>query len=464
VVAVKPWKLSTVLSLVFAGLYFAAVATLALVVRLGIEANFQSYLDTAQAASHGRIMGALEAVHPAGDSWDTGQLAALGRQALTEGLVVTIRDAAGRTVWDARQADPAAVDQAFHDLEGRLQARIPWARGRWEASEHTVGAPGTGATMVLEVFQPRRLGSRDLAFLQSIDALLAAAALAGLVLSALAGIATARRLVRPLGTLRDLTGSLAAGDYGVTVPVQAPFAEVRDLETSVGTLAHRLARLQTLRDTAGADTAHELRTPLANLEAQLEALEDGVLPPSPGRFASLGAEVRRLKDLVQAWEDLERARLGPPEPAWCTEPGAVAQRVIDSFQTRAADRRQSLTFHQTTPVPGIALGDAEWARVVVNLVENAHRYAPEGGRIAVTLSGNPGLVFTVDDDGPGIGLEHREAVFDRFYRADPSRSRASGGLGLGLSLVKTLVTGAGGRVEALESPWTGCRIVVQFGP
>jgi signal transduction histidine kinase len=113
-------------------------------------------------------------------------------------------------------------------------------------------------------------------------------------------------------------------------------------------------------------------------------------------------------------------------------------------------------------VPPLPVTDTDLGRITVNLVENAHRFAP-GGRLKVSLTKDVRtVVLMVDDNGPGIPVEHRDAVFDRFYRVDPSRARASGGLGLGLSLVKALVEAAGGSVRADVSPEGGCRIIVTF--
>jgi two-component system sensor histidine kinase BaeS len=459
VVALRPPKLATLLTLAFTGLLGTAVVAFALVLRFGIEANFQTYLDAAQAAAHARIMGALSGV-PGAAAPDRALAADLGRQALDLGVVLTIRDGAGTVVWDARSAEAARVDRVFHDLEGRLQARSPWEHGWWAATDHPLGS---GGTMTVEVFEPRRLGASDLAFLQGIDALLAALAAGGLALAVLLGSLTSRAVVRPLGRVQKTLHRLAEGDHTLPSPVRTAFAEGRDLEASLGTLTTRLARLQALRDTAGADTAHELRTPLANLAAQLEALEDGVLAPEPGRFETLGAEVRRLLALVETWEDLERARTRQVSALPCADPGAMVRRAAEVFQARAGAQGQTLAiFVEGVPGP-LPLDEGSLGRIVTNLVENAHRHTPAGGRIEVTLGQSSGRVtLTVDDNGPGIPPDHRDAVFDRFYRVDPSRSRGSGGLGLGLSLVKALVGGAGGSVAAEDSPLGGCRIRVVF--
>jgi len=464
VVPVKPQKTTTVLALLFSGLSVVAVGIVALILRFGVETGFQTYLDASQAALHGRIMGALESLRPLNGGWDKERVAELGRQALNQGLVLSLNDNNGASIWSARSDDPQAVDSVFQLLESRLQSRVPWEKGRWEPGSHPVStAGGLEATMVWEVFQPRRLGAADLRFLEGLDSLLFWVALGGMGLGVLVGIATARGLVVPLRTLQKTTRRLGTGDYRPSEFSPTPFAEVRELEEDLTVLAQRLARLQALRDTAGADTAHELRTPLANLEAQLEALEDGMLAPSPARFAALGLETRRLKTLVETWEDLERARTRSAGPQICLHPDDMVRSTLETFQVRTKARHQDLIFEVQPPIRPLHLAPEDWGRILVNLVENAHRHAPDGGTIAVRLLETAtGTELTVDDDGPGIPVDHREAVFDRFYRVDPSRSRSSGGLGLGLSLVKTLVEGTGGQVVAEESPQGGCRIRVEL--
>lgn len=463
-VPLRPLPTALVLSALFSGLVAVTVGSLALVLRFGVETGFQTYLDATQAAVHARIMEALETLPPKDGGWDTENVALWGERALEEGLVLAVLDEAGRPVWSARKDAPEAVASVFSTLEGRLKARAPWEHGRWDAWDHPVGDGGhPKGSMVLEVFQPRRLGASDLAFLEGLDRLLVWVAFGGGLLGIVLGGLTARGLVRPLVRLRSLAHRLGTGNAAPAPHAKAPFREVRDLETDLERLRTRLARLQELRDTAGADTAHELRTPLANLEAQLEALEDGVLPATKERFALLGQETRRLKVLVQAWEDLERARSVPRSDAFCGDPAGVAAAAVESFRARTSSRSQTLTFEAAPDLAPAALASEDLGRIVVNLVENAHRHAPNGGRVAVTLVQSQTLELTVDDDGPGIAAEHRDAVFDRFYRVDASRSRSSGGLGLGLSLVKALARQSGGSAWAEASPWGGCRIRVALG-
>lgn len=461
----KPRPTALVLAILFSVVFGLAVGAVALVLRFGVEAGFQTYLDTAQAGAHGRIMGALETLAGPEGTWDSRQVAELGRKALLEGVVLSLDDAQGRPVWSAHEDAPEVVEEVFRTLEDRLRSRVPWESGRWEAWSHSVDTPeGSVGTMVLEVFQPRRLGPADLAFLRGLDAWLWGVAVVGMLFSVLAGWATARGLVRPLISLRRTTARLGSGDYRPPRSSPTPFREVRELEADLVVLAGRLARLQELRETAGADTAHELRTPLANLEAQIEALEDGVLPPTPERFAALAVEVRRLLALVEAWEALERARSPLATKQVCEETADVVAEAIQTFAARLSASDQTLSTDISVGLPPVRLPSADLTRIVVNLVENAHRHTPAGGRILVTLRAHAELVeLAVDDDGPGIPLAHRDAVFDRFYRVDSSRQRASGGLGLGLSLVKALAQASGGSVVAEESPWGGCRIRVSLG-
>jgi signal transduction histidine kinase len=459
----KAPRLSTLLTWAFAGLFWTAVLAFALVLRFGIEANFQTYLDTAQAAAHARIMGTLSGLNPGATGWDRTQIAELGRQALDEGLVVSVRDDQGNVVWDARVAETSRVAQVFQDLQRRLQARTPWEHGWWESSDHPFRTGAGGGTMSVDLFEPRRLGASDLAFLEGIDGLLLVLAAAGLVLSALLGSLTARVVVRPLVRVQHALDRLAGGNDAPEIPVSTVYAEGRDLEARMATVATRLARLQALRETAGADTAHELRTPLANLAAQLEALEDGVLEAGPLRYAALGSEVKRLLALVEAWEDLERARSRTAAPGRCVDPRSVVLQAAEAFRTRMAEKNQILEVLAEEGLGPLPLDGMSLGRIVVNLVENAHRYAPSGGKVAIAFGRDgDGTTLVVDDDGPGIPPEQRDLVFDRFYRVDPSRTRDSGGLGLGLSLVKALVEGAGGSVKAQASPWGGCRIRVSF--
>jgi len=276
------------------------------------------------------------------------------------------------------------------------------------------------------------------------------------VLVALAvAVFVARRIVEPVEAMGAAAQRIAAGRYGERVPV-ASQDELGELAEQFNRMAGALQRLERLRKDLVADVAHELRTPLAALAGYLEGLLDRVLEPSAEVLGRMHREVHRLQRLVEDLEELSRVEGGGLELR--RAPTSVRE-LVDAVAARLALQFQGKQIRLTVDVPaGLPKVHADpdrIAQVLTNLLGNALRHTPPGGRVTVRAWTRGGEVaVAVADTGVGIPPEHLPHIFDRFYRVDRSRSRRSGGAGIGLTIAKGLVELHGGRIWA-ESPGPG---------
>jgi len=218
-----------------------------------------------------------------------------------------------------------------------------------------------------------------------------------------------------------------------------------------------------------ANASHELRTPLTSIRGFVEALEDGAKdqPGTAERFlGKIRTHADRMAALVEDLLELSRLESGAraPEPDE-TRPGEVVADVVASFAEQAA-RKPLALLHEDRGVPVVVTDRERLRRILENLVDNAVKYTPAGGRVVVTASaGADGSArVEVRDDGPGIEAEHRERVFERFYRVDKARSRELGGTGLGLSIVKHLAESIGAQVTLDSQPGEGSTFTVVLPP
>ncbi len=279
-----------------------------------------------------------------------------------------------------------------------------------------------------------------------LDALLAATFTA-VVAAGVVSLAVAARIARPVVSLARATRRIAHGHYGERVPTDEP-GELGELAESFNEMAGSLEATEQRRVRLVGDVAHELRTPLTTLDGYLEGLEDGVISPSPETWRLLRTETARLTRLVADLSELWRAearqlplRLGPVDLAEVA--GQVAQRF--GPQTQARGIRIEIS---SGAAPALADRDRV-AQVLSNYLSNAIRHAPDGSTIDVGTSTNGHLVqVSVRDEGPGLDADQLEAVFERFYRVDPARSRVEGGAGIGLAIVRALASAMGGRAWA----------------
>ena len=286
---------------------------------------------------------------------------------------------------------------------------------------------------------------------------------AGLVVLAVLGTALiARQVSRPVRRLTVAARLLARGQLDVRVPTSGR-SELARLTESFNTMAQAVQRSEERQRRLIADVAHEMRTPLSNLRGYLEGLSDGVVEPSRELFASLHEETllqRRILDDLQVLALAEAGDLGytraETDLADLVSTGATAHRVV------AAEAGVALTVDAPGPVRVRADPD-RLRQVLGNLLSNAIRYTDQGGHVLLKVRAEDGdAVLTVQDTGVGIAPGDLPRVFDRFWRADPARQRATGGTGLGLTIAHRIVTDHGGRIDVTSRPHIGTTFVVRL--
>ena len=284
------------------------------------------------------------------------------------------------------------------------------------------------------------------------------AAAAAIVIS----FALSARLSRPIGRLAAASRRVAGGRYAERVPVTSD-DELGELAVSFNTMAASLEATERRRLQLVGDVAHELRTPLATLDGYLEGLEDGIIQPSDATWSLLRGETTRLSRLVNDLQELWRAEARQLvlklEPVDVT---TLVSTAMERYTALAAERGIVLRLEADPAVPSVTADRDRLVQVLDNLLSNAVRYTDDGTEVTVRIRPAPDEVtMSVVDRGPGFTDEQRERVFERFYRADPSRSRALGGSGIGLAIAKALVELMGGRIWAeSEGPGHGATFSV----
>ncbi len=282
--------------------------------------------------------------------------------------------------------------------------------------------------------------------------------------AALLSVPLSRRLVRRITDLAAATHRLTAGQYRTRVQATAS-DELGQLARDFNSLARTLENNEQMRRQWVADISHELRTPLAVLRGEIEALQDGIRPQTPESMAMLHGEVMHLTRLV---EDLYQLSLADIDALSCRkEPidlGETLQQTIDTFRGELAAHDMRLTCEFPEGKSIAMLGDDRRLRQLFgNLLENSLRYTDNGGELHIRLtSDGQRAAIHFEDTAPGVAEKKLDRLFDRLYRVDNSRSRNTGGAGLGLALCKTIVEAHGGIISAWPSSLGGLRVEVEL--
>lgn len=344
------------------------------------------------------------------------------------------------------------VNSAFRVID-RLNPELGLG-SLWDGGRHAdPSVPPTAQQLVARDARRRIIGS---AVRSAVFSALVAVIVAGLV---------TRQLTRPLSRLVEGTGRLQAGARDVQLPLPRRHDEVRDLTGAFNELNTALAHQEAWRRGLMADIAHDLRTPLAVLRSEIEAMQDGVQPTDAAALGRLHGEVLLLARLVTDLRLLSLAESGAitltPTPLDGRE---VLHALADAYALRVAEAGVTLTVNASAPVPLTADPD-RLRQVLQNILDNALRYAAPA---AVELSAHwdgTGAVLTIRDHGPGFQPDDLSRAFERFYRADASRSRDPGGRassGLGLAIVRALTEAQGGTITARNHPAGGAEFTLRF--
>lgn len=327
--------------------------------------------------------------------------------------------------------------------------------------------PATDATpaTVLLLVQAASLEAAD-AVLNQLRLYLILGVIGGTLIGVLAGLALTRVVLQPLERMASTAGAIAAGDLSRRLQLPPGNNEIARLGASFDDMVDRLAAMMEAQRRFIADASHELRTPLTSLEGLAEMLltgaDRGDAQVGQRMARAMHSELRRLSRLVADLLTLSRLDSAPALIRTPVDVGNVLTQVAEQMTPLAEARQVHLTTQHSEPA--IALADPDQIKqVVLNLVDNAIRYTPPDGEVRLTCTRDPSRAnvrLDVEDSGPGILPADLPYIFDRFYRGDPSRSRASGSSGLGLAIARAIVQAHGGTISVRSTPGAGACFTV----
>jgi signal transduction histidine kinase len=305
---------------------------------------------------------------------------------------------------------------------------------------------------------------RELVFIERINRTLLDGALIGAIIALVLGVLLSRTLTRPIRELTQATHAVSEGDLSQQVPVRSK-DELGELAQAFNKMSSELSRSVNARKQMTADIAHELRTPLSLILGHAEAVHDGVLPPSPENFEIIREEAARLEHLVNDLRILSLADAGElsinPQTV---EPRRLLEEVASLYQYQFQRKNVTLELDIVSSLSDIEVDPGRITQVLTNILDNALRHTPEGGKIILAAREvNDQIELAIQDSGPGLKAEDLERIFDRFYRTDASRQRDdafTGGSGLGLAIARSIVQAHGGQVSAESETGKGLKVIV----
>jgi signal transduction histidine kinase len=314
------------------------------------------------------------------------------------------------------------------------------------------------------------LTGMDERFLASITGTLLWASLAASLVAILLGLAFAASVTGPLAVLSAAARRVTAGDLSTPVDVSGR-DEISELSVSFNAMIRELTRLEEAKKRIIADAAHELRTPVSLIQGTVEAMIDGVYPLDVATLESVHEETLRLSRLIDTLRELEIIESGELKlELEEVDPTEIAEKAVSLFSSQAAGKGIRLSVEEPKTKPPRLLADyVRLGEVVYNLVSNAIKHSSPGSLVRIGVSEETGAAgerrmvrIAVEDSGPGIPIEERQRIFERFYRIDRSRSQDGGGRGLGLAIAAEIAKAHGGGIEVGDSELGGAAFIVSL--
>lgn len=449
-----------------------------LLINSALNRQFQEYVYKNEEVRNKRIVETLAELYRANGNWDFLRWQAPHMGMMTgvmTGVQVRVLDNSGEPVYDSA-SDWRGHMRMMWNMGFQSRADVAGADQPSVSLPIVVNGERVGTALLTSLDRQGIWSRQDELFRRTINRSIITAGIVAGLFAVLASFLVARRIVHPLQSVTEAARAMQAGNYGQRVEI-ATDDEIGELGQAFNKMAGHLQEVEFLRRKLTADVAHELRTPLSTIRSYVEAFQDGVMPPDKEHLTAIQEEVIRLVQLVNDLQELSVAENKSANirtvPADLREVAAtVAERLRPLFVEKGLELSVELP---EEPVP-VKIDASAMSRVLHNLLFNAYKYTESGGRVAVTAAiarglrletrpdrgGRVGLEvrLSVADTGIGIAPEALSHIFERFYRADESRARDTGGTGIGLTIAKELVEAQGGRIEVESRQGRGSMFTV----
>jgi len=437
------------LAVAFAAVAVATAVIAGVVLTVTWQRQFERYIERGVQERAAEVAEYFAVQYQRAGDWETAARTGLLHVAVSPDLRVRLFDQEGELI--ARTVDgPPEEEPSTGWTEVTAEADI------------LLGDEVVGTAVVTQRTRGGMFTERDEWLRQSSLWALALAAAIAVALASIAGVLYSRSIARPIEAVTRTAERIRAGDRSARTGMTGG-DPVSDLGATFDEMADALEAERRFEQQLTADVAHELRTPLQAIQATVEAMQDGVLPTDQERLSLIHDETVRLGRLTQSILELSRLETGAAPFTFASiDLSATVALAVESSRALMESTGHRL---EESVTPGLRVyGDGDrLIQAIGNLLSNAARYTPEAGVVRVRLlQEGAEAVIEVADSGIGVAEDERDKVFTRFWRADPARTRASGGLGIGLAVVREIVERHGGRVEVHTSDLGGAAFVVRL--
>lgn len=413
-----------------------------------LEKSFINYVIKNQTLKNETIVEQLQSQIDREGVFNSDAIETIGITALEQGVIIRIVSMNGATIWDAKVHNNGLCEEMITHMSTSMMQKVPNWKGALIVTDYPLLQYGkTMGKVVIEFYGPYYFTDSDVAFMETLNLLLLAVSGIAIVMALSVGTLMARRISKPLSIVMETAREITNGNYEARTKLNTTTVEIDALTESINDLAETLENQEKLRQRLTSDVSHELRTPLATLQSHMEAMIDGIWDADISRLKSCHEEIVRMTQLVGALEKL--AIIENDANKFERVPVGIRQLIENQIKNFESDfyKKNSQIEFECLADETILADKNQLNQVVVNLMSNALKYSPENSRLIIRYYVTYEEVFLeFQDYGYGIAEADLPNIFERFYRADQSRNRTTGGVGIGLTISKAIINRHGGKI------------------
>ncbi|EDT16045.1 sensor histidine kinase [Clostridium perfringens E str. JGS1987] len=385
------------------------------------------------------------------NEWNYKNIEKITYNSLDKGIIVALYDKEDKEIMNIEKNSKDKCNRIMNFIKSSMEGKYGSTTSQFEPVYYPLIKSGEKIGEVrVKFYGPIFYMQNELVFLDIVNKIILGIGVLLILASTIMGFIISRSITRPINKLMTKAKYISKGEYDKKIEINTDILEINDLINSINNLSQSIKEQENIRKRLTGDISHELKTPLTNIQSHLEAMIDGIWEPTEERLLSVKEEAERLSSLVSDMQKLNKydeASIKLKKDN--VNISDIICFVIFQFSNLAKSKNIKIEYEKKNI--NLYCDKDKITQALVNILSNAIRYSNEGSTIFIEekLKDNK-VIISIEDQGIGISEEDLKYVFERFYRADKSRTRATGGTGIGLTIVKSIVSSHGGEVK-LES-------------
>ena len=457
----KKLKLNKKLILSLVSLIIIVILSIALSINSVFNKKFEQYIIRNNESEISNIIDSIRSKYVNGE-WELSSIQQIGEDAISNGIFVDLYDKDSNLVWGAMTYNKNMCHMVMGSIENNMNYMINKNKSNYTEKLFEI------KNLDNEIIGNIKIGSygllyymdNDVDFLKEINKVITSIGIVMVLITIFIAILISNNISKPVEVVSNMANLIGDGDYDNKIDYDSNIVEIDVLIKSINNLSAKLEEQENLRKRLTTDISNELRTPLTSIQTHLEAMIDGIWEPDTERLNSVNEEVIRLTNLVNQLQNLakfdsEKSKLNLAK----VNVKNLIMNVVYNNQGKALEK--NINIECDLESIDSYLDKDKISQVIVNLLSNAIRYTNNGGKIFISsYKENNNLKIQFKDNGIGIPKENIKYIFERFYRVDESRSKNTGGIGVGLTIVKSIIDLHQGTIEVRSELNKGSEFIV----